>query len=215
MRRWLPWALLGVAVAGGLLWVFVLSGDPVPVKAVVLGTGRVESIITNTKAGTVLARRRAKLSPQVGGRVVEIAKREGDWVERDTLLIRLDDATQRAQLRLAQQSVHAVEAKHTEACIQRDRARRELERKRELASQDIVSEDLLDGLESTYNAARSSCKAVAAEVEKARAQVEVVQVELSKLAIRAPFDGVLAEVAVELGEWITPSPPLIQAPSVR
>ena len=32
--------------------------------------------------------------------------------------------------------------------------------------------------------------------------------------IRAPFDGVIAEVAVELGEWITPSPPLLTAPAV-
>ena len=49
---------------------------------------------------------------------------------------------------------------------------------------------------------------------KAEAQVSASEVELEKLVIRAPFDGIIAEVAVELGEWITPSPPLIQAPSV-
>jgi HlyD family secretion protein len=32
--------------------------------------------------------------------------------------------------------------------------------------------------------------------------------------IRAPFDGVIAELTGEVGEWITPSPPLLTAPAV-
>jgi HlyD family secretion protein len=107
-----------------------------------------------------------------------------------------------------------VEAARREACIQRDRARRALERKRELAAEQIVSADLLDQLESAYEAAEASCRRVGAEVGKARAQIAAVEVELEKMVIRAPFDGVVAEVAVEVGEWIMPSPPLLTAPAV-
>jgi HlyD family secretion protein len=214
MPRWIPWSLAAAAALGLVLWVTVLTPELVPVKVVAVVTGRVESTITNTKAGTIRARRRAKLSPQLGGRVVELAHREGSRVEQGTPLVALDDATQRAQLLLAQESLRAVEAALREACIQRDRARRELDRKRELATEQIVSADLLDQLESAYQATRASCNRVGAEVSRARAQISAIEVELEKLVIRAPFDGTIAEVTVEVGEWITPSPPLLTAPPV-
>jgi HlyD family secretion protein len=193
MPRWLPWSI-GAAVAGGLLlWATVLTPELVPVRVVTLSQGRVESTVTNTKAGAIRARRRAQLSPQVGGRVLEIAHREGDW---------------------AKERLGAAQAAQREACIQRDRARRELERKRELAAENIVSDDLLDQLESASLAATASCNRARAEVGTAQARIAATEVELAKMVMRAPFRGVIAEVTVEIGEWITPSPPLLTAPAV-
>jgi HlyD family secretion protein len=146
--------------------------------------------------------------------VVEIARREGDQVKMGEALLRMNDATQRAQLLLAREDLRAAEAQRREACIARDRARREFERQRKLAEKKIISADVLDQLESAYQAASASCNAVGAQVEKARAQIAVAEVELEKMVIRAPFDGVIAEVTVEVGEWITPSPPLLTAPAV-
>ena len=214
MRRWFLWSLAAVVVAGFVLRATLLAPEPIPVKVVSVEWGRVESTTTNTKAGTIRARRRAKLSPQVSGPVVEIAHREGEWVERGAPIIRLDDATQRAQLLLAEESLRAAEASHREACIARDRARRDLETKRKLADRAIVSADVLDQLQSGYEAARAGCSAFSAQVDRARAEIGVVEVELDKLVLRAPFAGVIAEVEVEVGEWITPSPPLLRAPAV-
>ena len=214
MRRWLLWSLAAVVVGGLVLRATLLAPEPIPVKVVSVEWGRVESTTTNTKAGTIRARRRAKLSPQVSGPVIEITNLEGDWVERGAPIIRLDDATQRAQLLLAQESLRAVEASRREACIARDRARRDLETKRKLADKAIVSADVLDQLQSGYEAASAGCSAFLAQVDRARAEIGVVEVELDKLVLRAPFAGVIAEVEVEVGEWITPSPPLLRAPAV-
>ena len=139
MRKWLLWSLLLAAGAAVLLRFTLLTPERIPVKVVRVERGRVESTITNTKAGTVRARRRAQLSSEVGGRIVEIAHREGDRVEAGTPLIRLNDATQRAQLRLAEEGLRVAEASRRQACIGRDRARRELARKRRLADRAIVS----------------------------------------------------------------------------
>jgi HlyD family secretion protein len=213
MRRWLVWTLVAAAAGGAVLWATVLAPEPIAVKVVPVTRGRVESTVTNTKAGTVRARHRAQISPQVGGEVVEVAHREGEAVKRGDVLVRLDDATERAQLQLAEESARAAEALQQQSCIQRDRARRELARKRELAAEKIVSADLLDSLQSAYDAANAACSAAAAEAGRARAQIAAIQVELDKLVLRAPFDGVLAEVDVEVGEWITPSPPLLPVPA--
>jgi HlyD family secretion protein len=214
MRKWLLLSLLAIVGVALLLRATILAPEAIPVKAVRLELGPVQSTITNTKAGTIRARLRAELSPEVGGRVVEIGYREGDRVEGGAELLRLNDATQRAQLLLAQENLRAAEASRPVACITRDRAYRELKRKRQLAEKQIVSADLLDQLESAYKSASASCNAITAEVEKARAQLAVAEVELEKMVIRAPFPGVIAEVAVEVGEWITPSPPLLIAPAV-
>jgi HlyD family secretion protein len=214
MRKWFPRLLVLAVVLAGALRFTVLRPDPVPVRVAPVEVARVEATVTNSKAGTVRARRRAKISAEAAGRIVEIRHREGDRVEAGELLVRLDDSTPRAQLHLAEQGLRVAEASARQACIERDRAFRELERKRHLAEEAIVSEDVLDALESAHAAASASCSSLRAEVDRSRAAIESARVELSKFEIRAPFAGVIAEQDVELGEWITPSPPLLVAPPV-
>jgi len=210
--RWIGLAV-GIAVAVLLLWRGAFAPEVVEVRAVRAEPGRVESTVTNTKAGTVRARRRARLAPETGGRIARIAHREGERVEAGDPIVELDDAAQRAELELARQALNAARAASREACIRRDRARRSLERKRELAAGDFVSQDQLDELQSSYDAAVAACNGASAEVERARAQIERIEVVLEKLVIRAPFAGVVAEVQGEVGEWVTPSPPLLVAPA--
>jgi HlyD family secretion protein len=212
MRKWLPRLLLLAAALALVARFTVLRPDAVPVRVAPVERARVEATITNSKAGTVNARRRAKLSAEVGGRVVEIAHREGDRVEAGALLVRLSDATPKAQLLLAEEGLRVAQASANEACIARDRASRELARRRELAKREIVSADLLDELESSQQALEASCTARRAEADRARAQIAAARAELEKYEIRAPFAGVIAEQDVEMGEWITPSPPLLVAP---
>jgi len=214
MPRWLPWFLAATVAAAALLWFFVLAPETIPVTVVRVERGRVESTVTNTKAGTVRARRRASLSPQMGGRVVEIARREGAQLKQGDPILVLNDDSQRAQLRLAKESLRAAQASLREACIHRDHAKRKLERKRELAAEKIVSEDLMDELRSARDTTEAACNRAGAEVGRAQAQADAMAVELDKTVLRAPFDGVMAELAVEVGEWITPSAPLISAPAV-
>jgi HlyD family secretion protein len=214
MPRWVIVSALSVLAVAILVWWTLLRPETIPVRVVAVERGRVESTVTNTKAGTVKARFRARISPEVGGVVSQIARREGDLVEAGEVLIALDDSTQRSQLALAEQSLRAVEAAAREACIRRDRAQRELARVRSLAERQVVSEDLLDELESASAAALAACHRAQAEEGRARAQIEATRVELKKMVIRAPFSGVVAELAVELGEWVTPSPPLLLAPAV-
>ena len=76
MSKWLLVSLVAAVAGVLLLRATVFAPERVPVQAVRVETGRVESTVTNTKAGTVRARRRALLSAEVGGRVIEIAHEE-------------------------------------------------------------------------------------------------------------------------------------------
>jgi HlyD family secretion protein len=206
--------VLVVVAAWFVLRATLLAPDPVSVRVVTVERGRVEATLTNSKAGTVTARRRAKLSAGTSGIVIDLAVRRGDRVAKGTPLLRLDDATQQAQLALAQRALDVAVATHAQTCLAADRALRELERNRELSREELISVDLLDKLQNVYELAVAQCDVAAAHVERERAAVAVAHAELEKTVLRAPFDAIVAEVSVELGEWITPSVALLAAPDV-
>jgi HlyD family secretion protein len=216
MKRWL-WRLLILAAVVAVLVVLqqtVFKPKPVPVTVVEVDRGRVESTVTNSRAGTVRTRKRAKLSPELGGQVVEIPFREGESVKAGDVLLRLDDRAPRARLELARRDVEAASAEGDRICITAERAGRELERSRALAADQLLSEDMLDQLESSKLAADAACTAAGANEARAQAAVRVAQTDVEKMIVSAPFDGLVAEVSIEVGEWTTPSPPTMPVPAV-
>ena len=216
MRRWiLRIALLAVVVAlaiGARVW--FLTPDPIEVTTVAVERGIVEETITNTRAGTVKAHRRTRLSPESGGMAVEIPFDEGQHVKKGDVLLRLDDSMQRAQLALAQRELESAEARRNQTCVQADRASQEAERIRRLQQERIVSEDVYDAARATAEGAAAACDAARSDVERARSAVRLSQVDAARTVLRAPFGGIVAEISIELGEWTSPSPPALPIPPV-
>ncbi len=216
MPRWLKW-LLVVAAAAALFLVLKLTffaEKPVEVRLFDVERGRVEETVTNSRAGTVRARSRAKLSPEIGGQVTDIPHREGAWVEAGAVLLQLDDRSQRARLTLAREEVEAARAERRRSCLAAERAAREMARFEKLAADEIVSADLLDQVESARATAEAACQTAEANAARAEAAAVVARTELDKTVLKSPFAGVVAEVSIEVGEWTTPSPPAIPVPPV-
>ncbi|MFN7962382.1 MAG: efflux RND transporter periplasmic adaptor subunit [Thermoanaerobaculia bacterium] len=216
MRRPLLKALLVVLLLIAAFWTWSRLRGPqkVPVTVVAVARGEVAATVTNSRAGTVKARRRARMSPQLGGRAVEIPFREGQRVRQGDVLLRLDPVPYQARVRLAQEDLGTASAQQQQACLAAERAERERERLARLAADGIVSTDGLDAATSAARTAEAACRAGAAAVERARAAVAVAQVDLDQTVLRAPFDGIVADLSIELGEWTTPSPPAVPVPPV-
>ena len=108
-RTWLRrgLALLGVVLALLLLRATLLRPDPVPVTVVPAARGPVEETVAGSRAGTVKSRRRATLSPEVGGRVERLAVRKGERVKKGDVLVRIAAEDVRAQLVLAERTLGA------------------------------------------------------------------------------------------------------------
>jgi HlyD family secretion protein len=214
-RLWTRLAVLAAVIAALVLARFtVFAPDPLPVRTVAAEQGRVEETVTNSRAGTVKARRRAKLAPEIGGKVVSLPHRRGAAVRAGEVLLRIDDALQRAQLALAEDEHEASLAQQDQACLGAERATRERERTKRLAEQGIVSADLLDNVESQARTAGASCRAGAAAAKRAASAVALARAELEKTVLKAPFDGIVADVFIEEGEWTSPSPPALPIPPV-
>lgn len=201
---------LALAVAAGTY--YCTRPQPVPVALRAVDRGTVESTVANTRAGTVKACRRARVSPQAGGRVSQLPVRRGDRVEAGALLLELWNEDLKAQVQLAENEARASEARQEQSCLAADLARRESDRVARLFRDGIVGEQMLDRAQAERDTLRAACAAGRAAADEARARVHAAHQELAKSILRAPFAGVIAELNAELGEVVTPSPPGIPTP---
>jgi len=147
MRKWLirlGVLTLLVAAAVALRLTLLAPKERLAVKVVAVARGVVEQTVTNSRAGTVKARLRAHLSPEIGGRIAELPHREGDRVHAGDLLLRVDDTSLRAQLHFAQRESEAADGRRDQACLAADHARRELARNRDQAAHKIIAGEVRD-----------------------------------------------------------------------
>ncbi len=211
---WRLVALVGAAALVAALRFTVFAPEPIPIRVAPVERGRVEETVTNSRAGTLKARRRAKLAPEIGGRVVELPRRRGARVRKGDLLLRVDDSLQRARVALAEDEQTAASAQREQACLVAERASRERERARKLAQDGLLPSDSYDRVESEARAADAACRAAKATLDRAGSAVDLAKAELAKTVLRAPFDGVVADTFIEEGEWTAPSPPALPIPPV-
>lgn len=196
-----------LVVVGVLLRITVLTPSPIDVEVFHAEVGLVEETVTNSRAGTVRSRRDAQLSVETVGRVVEICKREGEAVKAGDELIKLDETEAIAALELAGKRHETAKARVKEAVALLAGARIELERNKNLAS---VSEAIIDRLEKKVDAAEAVLLATRATVAQEKAALEMATAQRKKVVLKAPFDGVLAERHIELGEWAVPGRPVMR-----
>ncbi|MBK9596434.1 MAG: efflux RND transporter periplasmic adaptor subunit [Rhodocyclales bacterium] len=180
---------------------------PIAVAVAAVDTGKVETTVANTRAGSVTACRRAKLAPPLGGRIDKLLVREGDRVKAGQVLVELwnDDLSARERISVEQRGT--AQAHVREACQVADNARRNAERTRALRDKGFVSEERVDQAESEAKARQAGCDSARAQVQEASARIGASRADTSRTVVKAPFDGIVAEVNGEVGEYLTPSPP--------
>jgi len=210
IMRWLVVVVLAAVVAG-VVWVMT---RPQPIAIVVqpVVRGKVEQTVANTRAGTVEACRRAKLSPSIGGQIGRLPIREGDHVKAGDLLLEIWNEDLAAQLTLAEREEQAARAQAEATCLSAAEAERLARRTQQLRERQVVPEEDADRARTQAGALRAQCEAARATVTMSAARIEVARAGLSRTRLIAPFAGVVAKIEGELNEYVTPSPVGVQTP---
>ena len=210
LRRVLP-VLLVVGIAAGLFF-WKTQAKPVSVVLRSVDRGKVEATVVNTRAGTVEACQRTKLSTIMGGRIEYLGVKEGDKVKKGQLLLKLWNDDQKAQQALAEAQRAMAAQRVKEVCTTAASALREAERQTTLKKKGFVSDAREDTARSEADARNAACETARADVAQAAARVAVTKVEQGRMVLYAPFDGTVAKIVGELGEYSTPSPPGVPTP---
>jgi len=209
-RRLLVVAIL-LAVGGFALWHYTRP-QAVAVSLRGVDRGRVERSVANTRAGTVKACRRARLAPLAGGQIVAQPVHEGDRVRAGQVLLELWNEDTAAQARVAEEQERSARLRAEEACERASVAERDAERARGLHGDGLIPDDQFDRATSSAKTLRAACDATRSEVQQSQRSIELARANLKRTVLRAPFDGIVAKITGEVGEFAMPSPPGIPTP---
>ena len=204
--------ITGLAAAVVVAGWYVTRPEPVSVTLVTVERGPVSATVSNTRAGTVDACRRAGLSPATGGQIVLLSVADGDHVEQGQLLLELWNEDLKAEIRLAQRDSTAARSRAAEACVIAEFAQREANRLTMLLADGLASEEDTDRAVGIAESNAAGCTAAEDSARVAAARVEVTEAALERTRLVAPFAGIIAEINGELGEFVTPSPVGIPTP---
>jgi HlyD family secretion protein len=210
--RWLV-ALLIIACIAFLIW-YKTRAKPVEVIVRPITRGIVEKTVANTRAGTVNACRRARLSPSIGGQIAVLPIHEGDLVEAGDLLLEIWNEDLSAQFAVAEQEAAVAKAQAEAACQSAEEAERQARRAQTLFKNRVGSQEQTDMAVTEALSLKAKCDASRASVQMSLAHVSLARANLSRSRLTAPFSGIIANIEGELNEYVTPSPVGVQTPPV-
>lgn len=208
--RYLPW-LAGLIVLAIAAWYFTRPA-PLTVRLTSVERGTVEATVSNTRAGTIKACRRAKLAPPAGGQIARLLVQKGQRVKANQILLELWNNDLEAQRRLAQEQLGTSQTQAHQACVEAELADKEAARAQQLKEKGFISAEGLDQKVSAAKVSRAGCEAARSQIDQSRSRIAVANAGLQRMVLRAPFAGIVADVSGELGEYATPSPPGIPTP---
>ncbi len=202
--------LFAVMVTAAVL--YLTRPGPVDVVVATITRGTVEDTTANTRAGTVKACKRAGISPAIGGQIARLPVKDGDRVKSGEVLLELWNEDLRSRVTLASSQEVAAQALARQTCVRAKVARREAVRLHSLRSKGLATEEASDKADGESLAQAAACEAANANTRVSEAQLAVAQAQLDRTRLTAPFDGIVAEINGEVGEFVTPSPVGVPTP---
>ncbi len=205
--RWIAWLVVIVLLSslGWSAYAWLTRERPIEVQ-VATATERAagaQAAVLNA-SGYVTARRRATVSSQVTGKVIQVNVEEGMQVRQGQVLARLDDSTVRAALELARAQAEASRRAVAENEVRLKEARLTLGRRQQLLRDRVVTQADVDAAQAEVDSLQARILALVQQVEVAERQVALSETALADTIIRAPFSGVAISKDAQPGEMVSP-----------
>jgi RND family efflux transporter MFP subunit len=140
--------------------------------------------------GVIEAWQTINITPEVGGRIAKIYVEEGDRVQKGQLLAELDTRATRLQLEQAEAFVAVAQANYNDA-------EKNMERMERLIKENAVSEQQYEKIKLVFESAE-------AQLNQAKAALNLSKYNLDVSIMEAPFSGVVASRNAEVGDVINP-----------
>ncbi|RPI60830.1 MAG: efflux RND transporter periplasmic adaptor subunit, partial [Ignavibacteriales bacterium] len=145
----------------------------VPVKAHIVSLETLGNSVYTT--GTILANEEVELRSEISGKIIKILFKEGSYVNKGDLLIKINDADLQAQLRRAESKVKLSKEKES--------------RQKQLRDGNLISQEEYDN--------------TLGELHVNEADYDLIKAQIDKTEIRAPFSGIVGLRSVSEGSYVT------------
>lgn len=165
-----------------------------------------------TSTGYVKPQRVSNVGPKVSGRVSKVHVAQGERVEAGTVLYELDIADQKAAVAEANARVAAARAQAQTARANLAEIQLQSERATRLAAQGVRPQSNADDLVAKVGSLQKQVSAADAEARASAAVVKSLEVNLDSYTVTTPIAGTILSKPPELGEVVSPSSGVPDAP---
>ena len=190
-----------VALLGGATYWALRKKDPaINVQTEKIARhGITETVIANGKIYPVL---QVHISAEVSGEIIALPVKEGQFVHKGDLLLKINPKTPLAMLNQTKASYASSRASITTSTANLEKAEADFKRNKELFDNKLLSDSDYIGFKVGLDIARAQLENARHSVELAQAAVDSAQDSLDKTTIFAPLDGTITKLSSQLGERV-------------
>src|SRR3954468_21889811 len=208
MSKWLKRSIGGAVILGVGAFVAITAA-----KRNTKGTEvRMESVqkrdlvASVTASGQVQPQTKVDVAADISGRIVRLAVKEGQMVQKGQFLLEIDPALYVAAVQRAEAALSASKAQEAQAQANLIQAQRNYQRSADIkkSNAQLLSDEQLEQLKTAAEVQQALQEAAVHQVEQSAAQLKDAQSSLAKTTILAPMSGRVTRLAVEQGETAVP-----------
>jgi len=158
-----------------------------------------EIVVANGKIQPVV---HVQISPEVSGEIIELPVKEGQFVNKGDLILKIKPDFYVAQRSQAEASYKSSLAGQATAEANLHKAEAEYRRNQGLFSQKLISESIFDEVKAAYEVGQAQCTSAMHQVEMAKASLDSADEQLAKTTIFSPLTGTVSKLNSQLGERV-------------
>ena len=200
-KKLITFSIIGAVLLALLLTAILRKKEP----AITVQTDKVarrnitELVVANGKIYPVT---QVHISPEVSGEIIALAVKEGQYVHKGNLLLKILPDVYLAAVNQAKANYESSQAGKTQAVANLEKAEADFTRNQELFKRKLLSESDYVGFKVARDVAMAQVESADDQVNVAKAAVDSAQDSLNKTTITAPLDGTITTLNSQLGERV-------------
>ncbi len=195
---WIGAAVVLLAIVGAVFAARGRGKKDLEVQTAKVSRQNIVQTVNGT--GRIQPKVQVKVSADVSARITKLAVKEGQWVEKGTLLVELDRNRYLAAVQSAEASVRSARANAALVQQTMDQSEKDLARSKELLGRGLESQSAFDARQTAHQVEVPRHQAALEQVHQAQAALRQARDDLSKTTIYAPMSGTVSELNKEAGE---------------
>jgi len=171
---------------------------PVTTEKAVVKT--ITQVVTAT--GKVQPEVEVKISPEVGGEIIDIPFKEGAAVKKGDVLVKIKPDYYRALVEQMEATLVGARAVSVQCKAQLSKATEDFKRSQDLFAKTLISDSDFTASRTALDVAQANYDNALAQIRSTEGTLSQVRDQLSKTTIYAPMDGAISSLSSEVGERV-------------
>jgi len=193
-------AVVLVVAAFAVVWVLKHRAPPITVQTTKVSRHSLTNLVVAN--GQIQPVVQVTISPEVSGEIIELPVKEGQFMHKGDLLLKINPDVYVAGLSQAKAGYESSLASKTTATANLEKAEADFKRNKELSDRKLLSDSDFIGFKVARDVAQAQLESANDQVNVAKAAVDNAQDLLNKTTIVSPLDGTITLLNSQLGERV-------------